>query len=131
MSRGPNQFRELIRPLFLCFKLASPPTLHLLAGYQLFARPVDGWEATSRIVRRSSKQAIVRNLSERDRSLVRLVAAGLTNVQISRISHISEGSMKLHLARILEQLNVTNRVQLAVIATESGLVSLADLQIVS
>ncbi|MGO2031411.1 helix-turn-helix transcriptional regulator [Glutamicibacter sp. BW77] len=73
----------------------------------------------------------MRNLSERDRSLVRLVAAGLTNVQISRISHISEGSMKLHLARILEQLNVTNRVQLAVIATESGLVSLADLQIVS
>ncbi|MFC0419230.1 response regulator transcription factor [Glutamicibacter ardleyensis] len=105
--------------------------MHLLAGYQLFARPVDGWEATSRIVRRSSKQAIVRNLSERDRSLVRLVAAGLTNVQISRISHISEGSMKLHLARILEQLNVTNRVQLAVIATESGLVSPADLQIVS
>lgn len=108
-----------------------PSALRMLfAGYQLFAQPEDGWEATSRIVRRSTNQNAVRNLSERDRSLARLVAAGLTNVQISRISHISEGSVKLHLARIMDELGVTNRVQLAVIATESGLVSSADLQIV-
>lgn len=107
-----------------------PSALRMVAaGYQLFAKPVDGWEATARIVRRSTNQAIVRNLSERDSSLVRLVAAGLTNVQISRISHISEGSVKLHLARIMEELDVTNRVQLAVVDAESGLVSSADLQI--
>ena len=107
-----------------------PSALRMLAaGYQLFAQPSDGWESTAKIVRRSGQQSVVRKLSERDRSLVRLVAAGLTNSQIARIAHISEGSVKLHLARIMEELDVTNRVQLAVIATESGLVSSADLQI--
>lgn len=101
----------------------------LAAGYQLFAQPLDGWESTAKIVRRSGQQSVLRKLSERDRSLVRLVAAGLTNSQIARIAHISEGSVKLHLARIMEELEVSNRVQLAVIATESGLVSSADLQI--
>ncbi|PJJ44763.1 LuxR family two component transcriptional regulator [Glutamicibacter mysorens] len=102
----------------------------LIAGYQLFAQPEDGWEPTTSIVRRATQQTAVRKLSERDRSLTRLVAAGLTNSQIARIAHISEGSVKLHLARIMEELDVTNRVQLAVIATECGLVTSAELQIV-
>ena len=107
-----------------------PSALRMLfAGYQLFAQPEDGWEPTARIVRRSTQQTAVRKLSERDRSLTRLVATGMTNSQIARIAHISEGSVKLHLARIMEELDVTNRVQLAVIATECGLVSSADLQI--
>lgn len=106
-----------------------PSALRMIAaGYQLFAQPTDGWEATSKIVRRTGQQTAVRGLSDRDRNLVRLVAVGITNSQIARITHISEGSVKLHLARIMEELDVTNRVQLAVIATESGLVSSADLQ---
>nr|WP_121867266.1 response regulator transcription factor [Glutamicibacter nicotianae] len=107
-----------------------PSALRMLtAGYQLFAEPEDGWEPPTRTVRRATQQAAIINLSERDRSLTRLVAAGMTNSQIARIAHISEGSVKLHLARIMEELEVTNRVQLAVIATETGLVSSADLQI--
>ncbi|MBM7769407.1 response regulator transcription factor [Glutamicibacter nicotianae] len=99
----------------------------LIAGYQLFTQPEDGWEPTTSIVRRATQQTAVRKLS--DRGFTRLVAAGMTNSQIARISHIFEGSVKLHLARIMEELDVTNRVQLAVIATECGLVSSADLQI--
>lgn len=101
----------------------------LVAGYQLFAPPTDGWEPTSRIARRSIHQEAFRDLGDRDRGLVRLVAAGLTNVQISRIAHISEGSVKLHLARVMDELSVSNRVQLAVIAAEAGLVTSADLKI--
>lgn len=101
----------------------------LIAGYQLFAQPEDGREPTTSIARRSNQQTAVRKLSERDRGFTRLVAAGMTNSQIARIAHISEGSVKLHLARIMEELDVANRVQLAVIATEYGLVSSADLQI--
>lgn len=107
-----------------------PSALRMVnAGYQVFARPIDGWDPASAIVRRSINREAMRALNERDRSLVRLVAAGLTNVQIARIAHISEGSVKLYLGRIMDTLNVTNRVQLAVIATESGFVSSADLQI--
>ncbi|WP_345470687.1 response regulator transcription factor [Glutamicibacter ectropisis] len=101
----------------------------LVAGYQLFAPPTDGWDPTSRVARRSIHQEAFQELGERDRGLVRLVAAGLTNAQISRIAHISEGSVKLHLARVMDELSVSNRVQLAVIAAEAGLVTSADLKI--
>ncbi|QDY66182.1 response regulator transcription factor [Glutamicibacter halophytocola] len=101
----------------------------LVAGYQLFAAPTDGWEPASRVVRRSIHQEAFRELGDRDRGLVRHVAAGLTNAQISRLAHISEGSVKLHLARVMDELSVSNRVQLAVIAAEAGLVTSADLKI--
>ncbi|MFJ2619390.1 LuxR C-terminal-related transcriptional regulator [Glutamicibacter sp. NPDC087344] len=107
-----------------------PSALRMVAsGYQLFAPPSDGWEYPVRYEKRTENQSIVRALSDRDRQLVSLVAAGLTNVQISRAIHISEGSVKLYLARIMDDLSVTNRVQLAVIAAESGLVTSDDLQI--
>ncbi|UYQ76873.1 response regulator transcription factor [Glutamicibacter sp. JL.03c] len=101
----------------------------LVAGYQLFAPPTDGWEPTSKISRRSIYQEAFRRLGERDLGLVRFVAAGLTNGQIARLAHLSEGSVKLHLARVMDELRVKNRVQLAVIAAESGLVTSADLKI--
>ncbi|MGX1749748.1 response regulator transcription factor [Glutamicibacter protophormiae] len=107
-----------------------PSALRMVAaGYQLFAPPTDGWEYPVRMEKRTENQTIIRSLSGRDRQLVSLVAAGLTNIQISRAIHISEGSVKLYLARIMDELSVTNRVQLAVIAAETGLITSADLQI--
>ncbi|WP_255474760.1 response regulator transcription factor [Glutamicibacter sp. JC586] len=90
------------------------------------AHPTDGWEPASRIARRTIHQEAFRESGDRDCGLVRLVVAGLTNAQISRMAHISEGSVKLHLTRVMDGLNVPNRVQLAVIAAESGLVTSAD-----
>lgn len=107
-----------------------PSALRMVAaGYQLYAPPTDGWEYPVRIEKRTENQAIIREFGERDQQLVRLVAAGMTNTQIARAVHISEGSVKLHLTRIMDDLRVTNRVQLAVIATETGLVTSADLKI--
>lgn len=107
-----------------------PSALRMVAGgYQLFAPPTEGWEYPVRLERRTHNQKIVRSFSARDRQLISLVAAGLTNVQISRAIHISEGSVKLYLARIMDELSVVNRVQLAVIAAETGLITSADLQI--
>ncbi|WP_404286771.1 response regulator transcription factor [Glutamicibacter arilaitensis] len=106
-----------------------PSALRMVAaGYQLFAQPSDGWEKPMRYAKRSQNQSIVSDLSDRDKQLMRGVASGMTNVQISRSSHISEGSVKLHLARIMDELEVSNRVQLAVIASETGLITSADLR---
>jgi len=99
------------------------------AGYQLFAQPSDGWNFADRYERRSENQMLIKAMPERDRTLISLVAAGMTNSQISRHIHVSEGSVKLHLARVMDELSVTNRVQLAVIASETGLVTSADLQL--
>lgn len=106
-----------------------PSTLRLItAGYKVYAPPEDGWGTVTFSPNHSHIQGIMRALNERDRRLICSVAAGLTNTQISRTLHISEGSVKLHLARLMDELNICNRVQLAVIATENGLISSVDLK---
>ncbi|WP_444635916.1 response regulator transcription factor [Glutamicibacter sp. AOP33-2CA-4] len=105
-----------------------PSALRMVAaGYQLFAQPSEGWEKPLRFARRSQNQTIIGKMNDRDRQLVRAVASGMTNVQISRSTHISEGSVKLHLARIMDEFGASNRVQLAVIAAETGLITSAEL----
>jgi DNA-binding CsgD family transcriptional regulator len=50
------------------------------------------------------------DLTPRHRELMRLVATGLTNRQISRRLRISEGTVRKHLENIYARLDVTNRV---------------------
>lgn len=106
-----------------------PAALRMIAGgYSLFAQPSDEavFPPRSRLV--TNRNTVIESLSDRDRLLVSLVASGNTNSKIARTMHISEGSVKLYLARIMEKLNVSNRVQLAVIAAEAGLITFDDIE---
>lgn len=51
----------------------------------------------------------VHGLTPRQRELLRLLAAGLTNVQIARRLGISEGTVRTHLENIYTRLNVSSR----------------------
>lgn len=106
-----------------------PEALRMIAeGYSLFAQPSDDeiFPPRSRLL--TNRHAVLESLGPRDCQLVALVAAGNTNSRIARSMHISEGSVKLYLARIMEKLQIANRVQLAVIAAEAGIISFADLE---
>ena len=61
-------------------------------------------------------------LSERELDLVRLVAAGLSNAEIGERLYLGTGTVKTYISRILTRLDRRDRVQLAVLAYESGLV---------
>lgn len=61
------------------------------------------------------------NLSSADQQILRALARGLTNAQIGKYLYISEATVKAHLAHIMRQAGVGNRVQLAVAATRAGL----------
>ena len=61
-------------------------------------------------------------LSERELDLVRLVAAGLSNAEIGERLFLGAGTVKTYISRILTRLDRRDRVQLAVLAYESGLV---------
>jgi DNA-binding NarL/FixJ family response regulator len=61
-------------------------------------------------------------LTEREREVMALIAAGLTNDEIAERLVISPATAKTHVSRILLKLGARDRAQLVVMAYESGLV---------
>ena len=54
-------------------------------------------------------------LSQRQREILRLLTMGETNKEIARTLHISEGTVKIHLAALFRNLRVSKRASAAVI----------------
>ena len=53
--------------------------------------------------------------------MLQLVAAGLTNLEIAGELHVSPLTAKTHVSRILAKLRARDRVQLVVLAYQSGI----------
>jgi DNA-binding NarL/FixJ family response regulator len=60
-------------------------------------------------------------LSPRETDIVRLVAAGLTNREISERLGLSDKTVKNHISHVFAKLNVTTRTQVVIHAIRSGL----------
>jgi len=61
-------------------------------------------------------------LSTREVDVLRLVAEGLTNREIGKRLHLSEGTVKNQLSRILDRLGLRDRTQAAVYARDHGVI---------
>jgi DNA-binding NarL/FixJ family response regulator len=66
----------------------------------------------------------LRELTQRELEVLKLVADGHSNADIAAALFVSEATVKTHVGRILTKLGFTNRVQAAVFAYETGLVPL-------
>jgi two-component system nitrate/nitrite response regulator NarL len=55
-------------------------------------------------------------LTTRERQIIHVLAEGLTNKEIARRLKLAEGTVKVHLHRIFQKLQVANRTALAILA---------------
>jgi DNA-binding NarL/FixJ family response regulator len=114
------------------FLLKSGNPRELIAGVQAIAKggaylsPSVAQRVITRLgARQFGKQAIARarvqELTTREREVLALVGAGLSNAEIARRLHVVEGTIKGYVSQILARLDLNNRVQAAILAYEAGL----------
>jgi DNA-binding NarL/FixJ family response regulator len=80
-------------------------------------------EFVSRPENRRVDTSAVREVTEREREVLALVAGGLSNEEIAAQLVISKATARTHVSRILSKVGARDRAQLVVLAYESGLVS--------
>ena len=112
---------------YLSKKITPARLSELLLGVARGEAPLSGTTA-SKILKEfatssstSRPNSLVDELSEREREILKLLAAGLTNKEIGCRLMIAENTVKNHLKNILAKLHLRNRVQAAALALKEGL----------
>ncbi len=112
------------------FLLKDAPRQHLLAGIRRAAAD-DGLVLAPSVVARLVSSFVERGrrvpdprlatLSERELEVLRLVADGLSNAEIAARLYLGVTTVKSHVGRILEKTGLRDRIQIVILAHQSGL----------
>ena len=83
-------------------------------------------ERFARQPRPGARPESLSSLSERELAVLKLVAKGKSNAEIGTELYLSEATVKTYVSRLLAKLHLRDRVQIAVLAYESGLVQVGE-----
>src|SRR2546421_1614 len=72
-------------------------------------------------------QDILNRLTRRELEVLELVARGYSNSEIGSALHLADSSVKTHVSHVLTKLGMADRVQLVILAYETGLVQLGTM----
>ena len=110
-DRPPEELLAAIRVIAAGEALLAPNVTRRLIGH--FTRQPDPL---------SAPPEALKELTVREREVLALIAAGLSNTEIADRLVMSVPTAKTHISRILAKLGARDRAQLVVIAYQSGLV---------
>ncbi|GAB4514969.1 MAG: response regulator transcription factor [Anaerolineae bacterium] len=79
------------------------------------------------LVRNAIRRDPLDDLTEREREIFIAMARGLTNAEIAEQFVVSEGTVRTHIANVLNKLELRDRTQVTVYALKRGLVRLDEL----
>jgi DNA-binding NarL/FixJ family response regulator len=111
----PEQLAEAVRIVASGDTLLAPAITRRLIE-EFVRRPPPGSGAPTELA----------ELTARELEVLKLVARGLSNAEIAALLFVSDATVKTHVTHILSKLNLSARVQAAVLAYESGLVQAGD-----
>jgi DNA-binding NarL/FixJ family response regulator len=97
--------------LQLAIRLILSGSVYIPAGLMMTSEPVD-----------DDLHMCSLKLSDRQRCVLRLLAAGMSNKEICRELQLSEGTIKVHVAAVFRALNANNRTEAANKARRLGLI---------
>jgi DNA-binding NarL/FixJ family response regulator len=119
---SPGVTRAVISTFTEARGAASPAAPRPAAARPAAARPAAARPATPPARARAAPAGLAL-LTEREREVVALVAAGLSNDEIARELVLSPLTAKTHVSRAMTKLQARDRAQLVVFAYEHGLTS--------
>ncbi|RKR92186.1 LuxR family two component transcriptional regulator [Micromonospora pisi] len=115
------------------FLVKDATAADLLAGIRVVAagEALLAPRVTRRLIATFARQALaaagtphgLEVITEREREVLTLIARGLSNTEIAQHLHVTLGTVKTHIGRLLSKLGARDRAQLVITAYETGLVT--------
>lgn len=122
-SAGANSYlakNTIVRELASAMRLIA-------LNNNIFSSPSDRVRmVTAHALSARPQEQIICGSGQQTKRLLIALAMGWTNQEIAAKLHISAGTVKAHIAKVMSRLNITNRVQLAVLVTQAGLLDEDD-----
>jgi DNA-binding NarL/FixJ family response regulator len=101
-----------------------------VAGGDMLLAPAITRRLIERFVRRqpttAATQRALSTLTAREVDVLTLIARGLSNAEIASELVVSESTVKTHVARIFDKLELRDRAQAVIVAYESGIVQIGE-----
>lgn len=92
----------------------------VMAGRKVFPTTLE-----KEIVKATSNDSKIEELSDREHQVLELLAQGMSNKELAQELYISEKTVKNHVSNILRKLSVNDRTQAVIVGLKRGLVSLS------
>ncbi|WP_433165054.1 response regulator [Kribbella sp. CA-247076] len=108
----PRELVQAVKVVAAGDAMLSPAVTRRLIGH---------FAADSRSDRQRQARERLAALTDREREVLTAVGRGLSNADIGKALYMSEATVKAHVSRVLVKLGATNRVQVAILAHDAGL----------